>query len=77
MDEIASLTDEQIVGIVFHPRDEDGDIKYGAFDPEVIEAGPRKQTTLRELFYAQLAKRDPSVTEEQMAEQFKKLYPGA
>jgi hypothetical protein len=73
---IKRMTDDQIAELVFHPRDRDGGFDFDA--PEESEvAGFVAAGSFREAVYASWRATDPSTTDEQMAEKFERLYPGA
>lgn len=73
-EEIASYTDDQIAGILFHPRNDDGTLKVED-EPEESRS-PRQAMSFRQMTYTVWRKREPEITEEELAKRFKEKYPG-
>ncbi len=74
------MTDEQIVYILNHPRDDKGRLDLDAYYLDNEESpkapdGPVMPVSFRKLCVDKWRKQDPSVSEEQLSKRFKEKYP--
>jgi hypothetical protein len=67
-DEIAALTERQIIEILFHPRKDDGSLDLRATEAR----GP--SMPFHEVVFTVWRSREPDITDAQLVERFKQVY---
>lgn len=74
-DEIARMTEDQKIHVMFHPRDDDGAIEPDD-DDEMRQPSRSSGKSLKQAMFDRWWKRDPMATREELQERWKKRSRG-